>query len=273
VAGAPDVDQHVAGGDRPVDAAGSGPAGPCRPRARAVPAGAVGGGVGCGVGGQAEAITQVLAGLPDDLPADTLTAGAEHLVGLAGSHNAGELRRLSRHLLDVVAPEVAEQHEADRLERELRAARKARFLEFHGDGAGSVVFRGSLPIADAEPFVRIIDAYAAAEKRGLDALDPHAEYVTPAMRRADDDVVATRSGAKTRSLDEGRVSGPRNRRPHGYGPPTSSGRVGARARWGPAPGRGDPVLGHPRPTMRGRPRTDGGPEIVPPRRVDPHQQP
>ncbi|MCA0296754.1 MAG: DUF222 domain-containing protein, partial [Actinobacteria bacterium] len=56
--------------------------------------------------GQAEAITQVLAELPDDLPADTLTAGAEHLVGLAGSHNAGELRRLSRHLLDVVAPEV-----------------------------------------------------------------------------------------------------------------------------------------------------------------------
>ncbi len=135
--------------------------------------------------GQAEAITQVLAQLPDDLPAGAVEAGQEHLVGLAASHNAVELRRLSRHLLDVVAPETAEELEAKRLERELRAARAARFLEFHNDGCGSVLLRGSLPVVDAEPLIRIVDAYAAAEKRGLDAADPAAEYLTPGMRRAD----------------------------------------------------------------------------------------
>lgn len=37
----------------------------------------------------------------------------------------------------------------------------------------------------AEPLIRIVEAYAAAERRGADALDPNTEYVTPAMRRAD----------------------------------------------------------------------------------------
>jgi hypothetical protein len=48
-----------------------------------------------------------------------------------------------------------------------------------------VLIRGSLPVAAAEPFIRIVDAYAGAERRALEALDPDAEYVTPAMRRAD----------------------------------------------------------------------------------------
>jgi hypothetical protein len=134
---------------------------------------------------QAEAITSVLADLPEEFPAEVIARGEELLVGFAATHNSVELRRLTGHLLEVLAPDTADALEAERLEREHRSAMRNRRLDFHPDGHGSVLIRGSLPVAEAEPFITIIDAYAAVQKRGLAALDPHAEHVTPAMRRAD----------------------------------------------------------------------------------------
>ena len=135
--------------------------------------------------GQAGAITSVLRELPREFPAETIVEAQELMVGFAASHNSVELRRLSTHLLEVLAPETAEELEAARLERLQRKALSRRFLEFAGDGEGSVHIRGSLPIAQAEPFIQIIDAYAAAEKSALEAIDPHTEMTTPTMRRAD----------------------------------------------------------------------------------------
>jgi hypothetical protein len=107
------------------------------------------------------------------------------LVGFAASHNSVELRRLTSHLVEILDPATAEAREAARLDREHRLAERNRHLTFSYDHHGSVLFKGSLPVLEAEPFIQIIDAYAAAQKRGLERLDPHAEYVTPAMRRAD----------------------------------------------------------------------------------------
>jgi hypothetical protein len=135
--------------------------------------------------GQAEAITAVLADLPDDFPADTVGEAQVMLVGFAGSHNSVELRRLTSYLVEILDPATAEAREAARLDREHRLAERNRHLTFSYDHHGSVLFKGSLPVAEAEPFIQIIDAYAAAAKRGLERLDPHTEHVTPAMRRAD----------------------------------------------------------------------------------------
>lgn len=134
---------------------------------------------------QAEAITGVLDALPDDLPAEVVAQGQELMVGFAATHNSTELRRLSSRLLEVLAPDTAEGREAARLEREHRAALRNRYLKFTYDHHGSVLLSGSLPVCEAEPLIRIIDAYAAARKRGLDRLEPNAEHVTPAMNRAD----------------------------------------------------------------------------------------
>ncbi len=134
---------------------------------------------------QAEAITGVLDALPDDFPAEVVAQGQELMVGFAATHNSTELRRLSSRLLEVLAPETAEEREAARLERDHRAAMRNRYLKFTYDHQGSVLLSGSLPVGEAEPLIRIIDSYAAARKRGLDRLDPNAEYVTPAMNRAD----------------------------------------------------------------------------------------
>ncbi|HEY3409681.1 MAG TPA: DUF222 domain-containing protein [Propionicimonas sp.] len=134
---------------------------------------------------QAEAITQVLDELHEDFPADTVREAQQLLVGFAASHNSGELRRLTSHLVGILDPATTEARETAQLDREHRLAARNRYLTFSYDHHGSVLFHGSLPVIEAEPFIQIIDAYAAAQKRGLERLDPHADHVTPAMRRAD----------------------------------------------------------------------------------------
>ncbi len=142
-------------------------------------------GAGSVLPGQAEAITAVLDDLPVDFPVGVVEQAQELMVGFCATHNAVELRRLSSRLLEVLAPETAEALQADRLEREHRVAMRNRYLRFSYDHHGSVLFGGSLPVAEAEPFIRIIDAYAAVAKRGLDRLDPNTDHVSPAMGRAD----------------------------------------------------------------------------------------
>lgn len=134
---------------------------------------------------QATAITHVLDQLPTEFPTATIEQAQRMMVEFARTHNSTELRRLTGRLLEVFSPETAEAAEAARLERELRLAQRNRHLTFTHDHPGSILIKGSLPVVAAEPLIRIVEAYAAAEKRALDAVDPNAEYVTPAMRRAD----------------------------------------------------------------------------------------
>lgn len=134
---------------------------------------------------QAEAITGVLAQLPKEFDDQTIVEAQQLMVGFADTHNSAELRHLTSHLVDLLSPETADELGAKRLERQEHRAQTRRHIDFREDGDGSVLIRGSIPIADAEPFIQIIEAYAAAEKRGIERLDPQAEYVTPAMRRAD----------------------------------------------------------------------------------------
>ena len=134
---------------------------------------------------QAVAITGVLDQLPPEFPTDVVDHAQDLMVGFAHTHNSTELRRLTGRLLEVLDPDTADELEAARLERDQRRAQRNRHLTFTPDHHGSILIKGSLPIVAAEPLIRIVEAYAAAEKRALDALDPNAEYLSPAMRRAD----------------------------------------------------------------------------------------
>lgn len=133
---------------------------------------------------QADAITGVLAKLPETLSAERVRQAESLMVEFAADHNSTELRRLNGRLLELVAPEVAEESEAVRLERERQLALRTRYLAFVPDHQGSILIRGSLPVAEAAPFMKIVDAYAAAEPRG-EVRAPDAPRVTPGMRRAD----------------------------------------------------------------------------------------
>ncbi len=135
---------------------------------------------------QASAIGRVLSRLPEELGAEEVARAEATMLELATDFDSAGLAGLSRHLIETLDPVGAEERDARRLERDLKLAKASRHLIFTADGQGSVILRGSLPVLDAEPFVRLVDAYAERDRRAaLDRLDPLVESVTPAMRRAD----------------------------------------------------------------------------------------
>ena len=135
---------------------------------------------------QAQAVTQVLKKLPTDLGVDAETAAQAIMIGYCEQFDSRELAGLSRHLLEVVAPEVAEEVEARRQERGLRDAEQARNLTFADDGHGSTTVKGSLPTADAALVKAQIEALAQQMHRtALELRDPGVAQPTWPQRRAD----------------------------------------------------------------------------------------
>ena len=94
---------------------------------------------------QAEVIARALDALPTDIPNTVKAAAEQRLVDLAAQHDACDLRVLGDRVLDVVAPAVADAHEAARLEAEERAAARKTMLTMTPDGQGSVHGRFTVP--------------------------------------------------------------------------------------------------------------------------------
>ncbi|MBK8462572.1 MAG: DUF222 domain-containing protein [Nigerium sp.] len=137
---------------------------------------------------QSHAVTRVLTTLPDDLGVAAEQAAETTMIEYCAEFNSHALKRLSRHLVEVVTPDIADQTEARRLERETRHASQRRHLTFTPDGDGSMLLRASLPIVAGELLKAQVDALAnQARRNALDAADPliRPEPVTMGMRRAD----------------------------------------------------------------------------------------
>jgi hypothetical protein len=110
----------------------------------------------------------------EDLPADEVTdeqrrIAQEHLIGLAGEHDAKALRVLARRLFEVLAPEEADKREADALKREEERAREGcRFAtRDNHDGTTSGWFK--LPTATADMLSKAVQAFAAPRRTNPDA--------------------------------------------------------------------------------------------------------
>ena len=135
---------------------------------------------------QARAVTDVLRKLPDDLPAGVEREAEATLVGFCDQFDSQHLKGLAQHLLEVVAPEIAEEAEAARMERERKAALRNRHLTFAEDGHGSTIIKGKLPTGDAALLKAQIDALAhQLHRTALEERDPRQGEVTWPMRRAD----------------------------------------------------------------------------------------
>jgi len=109
---------------------------------------------------QAAAIVGVLKKLPEDLSVEQVKAAEVMMIGFAADHGPKGLRDLARHLLNVIAPEIAETTEAAALEAQDREARKNQYLRLRDDGDGSVTIAGKLPAADGEALRAVVDAIA-----------------------------------------------------------------------------------------------------------------
>jgi hypothetical protein len=121
---------------------------------------------------QARVIARALARLHDlseAVGADVLARAEERLVADAADFGPKGLARLGRRILEVVAPEIAEEAEARRLaEQEADAALKTR-LTMRRQGDGTTRLSGRLPDAAATRLATYLEAFANPRRQTDDA--------------------------------------------------------------------------------------------------------
>jgi hypothetical protein len=110
---------------------------------------------------QAQVIIKAVKDLPEDLDPDLVIRAEQHLVAAAAEHDARTLKVLGRRLLEVVAPDLADAHEADLLEKEEARAAQATRLTMTDDGHGKTYGRFTLPTAHAARLKKMLLAIAA----------------------------------------------------------------------------------------------------------------
>ncbi|HET8662449.1 MAG TPA: DUF222 domain-containing protein [Micromonosporaceae bacterium] len=125
---------------------------------------------------QAQVVTRAVAALPAEAGPAVADKAAATLVSYAGDHEPVGLRRLGEKILQVVAPDTAEEAERAAWERAERRAERDRYLTLSDGGDGSVRLSGRL------------GAEAAAVVRA--ALEPLCRPIpgdlrSPGQRRAD----------------------------------------------------------------------------------------
>ena len=120
---------------------------------------------------QARVITQVLEELAADpeVDAEVVARAEAHLVELAATHGPRELRRLAAHLLEVVAPEVADQADAKALARLEERAQKKMSLSITPAGDGLTRIHGLVPDAVGERLRLAVESYAQPRVAALEA--------------------------------------------------------------------------------------------------------
>jgi hypothetical protein len=114
---------------------------------------------------QVEAILRGLDTLPEDLDPDLAAKAEVHLLGLAKDFDAKALKNLSRRLLEVIAPDLADAHEAALLEKEERDAAAAARLSIWEDGHGKVHGRFTLDGLSGALLKKALFALAAPKHR------------------------------------------------------------------------------------------------------------
>ncbi len=111
-----------------------------------------------------QAVEQIPTDIAESRGLDVATlaeAAEQRLLTEATHHDAKALKVLGRRILDVVAPEVAEEHERRLLEDEERRARERTRLTMSDDGHGLVHGRFALPALHAAMLRKALLALAA----------------------------------------------------------------------------------------------------------------
>jgi hypothetical protein len=114
---------------------------------------------------QARVIAHALDELPARVGDDVLSAAETSLIGYAEQFRPAELRRLGRHILDVVAPEIADAEEARRIADEERHARERTRLALRPLGDGTTRLSGRLPDAAASRLKTYLEAFTSPRAR------------------------------------------------------------------------------------------------------------
>ncbi|MBF4765652.1 DUF222 domain-containing protein [Nocardioides islandensis] len=132
---------------------------------------------------QAREIVDALARLPKNLDPELRDKGEAYLIGEAAHFGPPELRRLGARLLEVIAPEDAEEAEYQRLLAEDRRARAATKVTIRHRGDGSSDLYARVPTPVARRCQTYLESYTAPRRGPLgDALGDDVDQL-PAPRR------------------------------------------------------------------------------------------
>jgi hypothetical protein len=121
---------------------------------------------------QAWVITRALDALPaEKVSADVLAQAEAHLVAEAAHFGPRELRVLGRRILEIIAPEIFEQHEAEQLAEEERRARRRTSLVSTRLGDGTTRILINLPDAVATRLHTYLEAFTSPRHQGAGEAD------------------------------------------------------------------------------------------------------
>jgi hypothetical protein len=139
---------------------------------------------------QARVIVAAVEALPERATtADPTLAGRaeKHLIGLTAVHDARTLKRLARHVLDVIDPDAADGALGRRLEAEEEAASAATFLHLQDNGDGSHSGRFKISSLRAAMLRKALEAFMSPEhlraRAAAAGADDPAEPASDAERR------------------------------------------------------------------------------------------
>ncbi|CUR58701.1 HNH nuclease [metagenome] len=114
---------------------------------------------------QAAVIVRAVEELPQGCDPEIVDRARAELVTLGRDHDAKALKVLGRRILDVIAPEVAEAHEARLLEAEEREALESARFTMTDDGHGRCHGRFTLPSAQGAMLLKALLGFAAPKHR------------------------------------------------------------------------------------------------------------
>jgi hypothetical protein len=116
---------------------------------------------------QTHVIVHALDELPtDSVPTEVLRAAEEHLVAQAAEFAPRELRILGRRILDIVAPEIGERHEAAQLAKEERLAERRTSLHSKRLGDGTTRITINVPDGVAARLHTYLESYTSPRHYG-----------------------------------------------------------------------------------------------------------
>ncbi|MBF4763625.1 DUF222 domain-containing protein [Nocardioides islandensis] len=149
---------------------------------------------------QAREIVDALERLPKNLDPELRDKGEAYLIGEAAHFGPPELRRLGARLLEVIAPEDADEAEYQRLLAEDRRARAVTRLTFRdrGDGSGDLHARMPMPVLNR--LRTYLESYTAPRRGPLGgALGDEVDQL-PAPRRRGEAFCALLENLPTNAL-------------------------------------------------------------------------
>ncbi|WP_197025402.1 HNH endonuclease signature motif containing protein [Nocardioides sp. URHA0032] len=114
---------------------------------------------------QAKVIVTALDQLPGDLDTTLVDKAERHLVAAGREHTAPTLRILGKRLMDVVAPDLADEYEAKQLAREEADALLATTFTMVDDGHGKCHGRFTVPSVHGAALKKMLLAIAAPQHR------------------------------------------------------------------------------------------------------------